>query len=329
MRLSNAGLAVLIVLLGSDARAQAIDFARTEILTQRIAPNFYALTGSPGTDPGHPEAAGGRIGALVGPDGVLLVDAQYASLTDKVLAAVKAINGGPIRFLINTHEHPDHTGGNQNFARDGTLIFARDEVRTALEQPVPPAVASAIGKAASLTDPLRLPTVTYGLGPPVKIHFDGETIDLIPLGPAHTDGDTIVRFETIDVMMIGDFYRNFGYPFVDPTHGGTIRGILAAIDLVMTLAGPKTVLVPGHGTVISRADLAPYRDMIVKTRDRVRQMINDGKSLNDVLGAKLTAPYDAAVPGALTPLPPLPLGFRTSADRFIATLYNELKATPQ
>jgi cyclase len=329
MRISNVGLAILVVLLGTEARAQGIDFARTEILTQRIAPNVYALTGSPGTDSGHPEAAGGRIGALVGPDGILLVDAQYAPLTDKVLAAVKRISSGPIRFLINTHEHPDHTGGNPNFARDGTLIFARNEVRTALEQPVPAAVASAIGKAASFTDPLRLPTVTYGLGPPVKIHFDGETVDLIPVGAAHTDGDTIVRFEKSDVMMIGDFYRNYGYPFVDPTHGGTIRGVLEAIDLVLTLAGPKTILVPGHGTVISRADLGSYRDMILKMRDRVQQMLNDGKSLNDVLDAKLTAPYDAAVPGALTPLPPLPLGFRTSADRFIATLYSELKTTPR
>jgi cyclase len=320
-------LAAALVVLGLvTARAQGIDFARTEILTEQIAPNFYVLSGSPGVDPGHPEAAGGRIGVLVGPDGVLMVDAQYAPLTEKVLTAIRKINSGPIRYLIDTHEHPDHTGGNPNFARSGTVIFAREEVREALQQPPPPAVAKAIGNAASFTDPARLPVVTYGLGSSVKIHCNGETVDLLPVRAAHTDGDTVVRFETSDVMMIGDFYRNYGYPFIDPTHGGTFQGVLEALDMVMKLAGPKTTLVPGHGTVVSRADLVAYRDMIVKVQNEVQQMINDGKSLKEVLAARLTAPYDATTAGALTPLPALPLGFATSADRFVATMYAELKA---
>lgn len=324
----SAGMAVaaLVVLSSIGARAQGIDFARTEILTRQIAPNFYVLTGSAGVDPGHPEAAGGSIGVLVGPDGVLLVDAQYAPLTDKVIAAIRKINTGPIRFLINTHEHPDHTGGNQNFARTGTLILSREEVRGALEEPPPPAVASAIGNAASFTDPARLPVVTYGLGTPVKIHFNGETIDLISVRAAHTDGDTIVWFEEVDVIMIGDFYRNYGYPFVDPTHGGSFQGVLEAVDTVMKLAGPGTRLIPGHGTIVTRADLLPYRDMIVKVQSAVRRMIDDGKGLKEVLEAKVTAPYDATIPGALTPLPGgLPLGFGTSADRFVGTIYSELK----
>jgi cyclase len=321
-----AGLAAASIFLLSevDAGAQGIDFAKTEIMTQQIAPNFYVLTGSAAVDPGHPEAAGGRIGVLAGPEGVLMVDAQYAPLTETVVAAISKINNGPIRFLIDTHEHPDHTGGNANFAHAGTLIFSREEVREELDQPPPAAVAAAIGNAASFTDPARLPVVTYGLGPPVKIHFDGETVDLISVRAAHTDGDTIVWFESIDVMMIGDFYRNYGYPFVDPTHGGSFGGVLQALDEVIKLAGPKTVLVPGHGTIVTKADLVPYRDMIIKVRSDVQHMINDGRSLTQVLQAKVTAPYDATIPGALTPLP---AGFGTSADRFVATFYTELKTT--
>jgi cyclase len=321
-----AGLAAASIFLLAEvnAAAQGIDFAKTEITTQQIAPNFYVLTGSPGVDPGHPEAAGGRIGVLAGPEGVLMVDAQYAPLTEKVTAAIAKINKGPIRFLIDTHEHPDHTGGNANFARAGTLIVSREEVREELVQPPPAAVASAIGNAASFTDPARLPVFTFGLGPPVKIHFNGETVDLISVRAAHTDGDTIVWFESIDVMMIGDFYRNYGYPFVDPTHGGSFQGVLQALDEVIKLAGPNTLLVPGHGTVVTKADLVPYRDMIIKVRTDVQQMINDGRSLTQVLQAKITAPYDATIPGALAPLP---AGFGNSADRFVATVYTELKVT--
>jgi cyclase len=321
-----AGLASASIFFLSEvnAGAQGIDFAKTEIMTQQLAPNFYVLTGSAGTDPGHPEAAGGRIGVLAGSEGVLMVDAEYAPLTEKVVAAIAKINMGPIRYLIDTHEHPDHTGGNANFARAGTIIISREEVREELDQPPPAAVAAAIGGATSFTDPARLPVVTFGLGPPVKIHFDGETVDLISVRAAHTDGDTIVWFESIDVMMIGDFYRNYGYPFVDLTHGGTLQGILQALDEVIKLAGPHTVLVPGHGTIVTKADLVPYRDMIINVRANVQHMINDGRSLPQVLQAKVTAPYDATIPGALTPLP---AGFGTSADRFVATVYTELKTT--
>ena len=149
-------------------------------------------------------------------------------------------------------------------------------------------------------------------------------MDLISVRAAHTDGDTIVWFESIDVMMIGDFYRNYGYPFVDPTHGGSFQGVLQALDEVIELAGPNTVLVPGHGTVVTKADLVPYRDMIIKVRTDVQQMINDVRSLTQVLQAKITAPYDATRPGALAPLP---AGFGNSADRFVANVYTELKIT--
>jgi cyclase len=306
--------ALLAALSASAAAAQGIPFDKIELSTEKLAPNVYVLTGSPDVDPGHPEAAGGRIGLLVGPDGVVMVDAQYAPLSDKVLAAIRRISPAPIRVLIDTHEHPDHTGGNPSFARMGAMIFAREETREELLQPLP----AAVGAAASGTDPARLPVVTYGLGNPVKLHLNGETIDLIPLKAAHTGGDTMVRFETANVIMIGDFYRNYGYPFIDPGNGGSLQGVLDAVDLTMTLAGPDTVLVPGHGSIIRRSDLVPYRAMILDVRGKVQAMIGQGKTLPEILAAKLTAPYDAKVPGGLAPLP---AGFGNSADRFVSLVY--------
>ncbi|MEP7241466.1 MAG: MBL fold metallo-hydrolase [Devosia sp.] len=324
MNYLTTALILVGLTLSTPALAQGIDYSKVEVITRQVGPNVYALTGSPDVDPGHMEAAGGRIGLLVGPDGVLMVDAQYAPLGDKVLAAIRKLSAAPIRFLIDTHEHPDHTGGNPYFAKLGALILAREETYADLVQVPPPAVQAAIGSAASFDDPARLPVATYGLGSSLKIRMDGEVVDLIAVPASHTDGDTIVRFEKANVMMIGDFYRNYGYPFVDPSHGGTIEGVLAALDLVTQLADAQTQLLPGHGSAVTVADIAPYRAMIVAVEHEVKQMIADGKSLKQVLSARLTAPYDATVPGALTPLP---AGLGTSADRFVGEIYAELAGT--
>ena len=297
--------------------AQGIDYAKIEILTEKIAPNLYMLSGSAGADPGHEDAAGGRIGILAGPDGIFMVDAQYAQITDKVAAAIRKISSDPIRFLVNTHVHPDHTAGNANFAKMGALLFAREELRE--EMLHPPARPGAANTAAA-GDPARLPVVTYGMGDPLKLHLNGEIVDLIPVRAAHTGGDTMIRFENADVIMIGDFYRNYGYPFIDTNNGGTLKGALEALDLTMKLAGPNTRLIPGHGTVIHRTDIVPYRDMILDVQAKVQKMINEGKSEREVLAAKVTAPYDAKVPGGLSPA-----GAGTSADRFVSMVYSQLK----
>lgn len=321
LRLHTAAVALGFVAFSASADAQGIDYSKISIITTQLAPRVYVLTGSPNADPGHPEGAGGRIGVLVGPEGVLMVDAQYAPLGDKVLAAIRKLSNAPIKFLIDTHEHPDHTGGNPTFAKLGATIFAREETRKELAAVPPPPVVKAIGDAADFTDPARLPSVTYGLGSPVKIYLDGETVDLIPAAASHTDGDTIVRFEQADVMMIGDFYRNYGYPFVDPSHGGTIKGVLAAIDQTLALAGPRTILAPGHGSLVTRDRLSGYRKMIADMIDKVQAQIDAGKSLKQVLAAKLTAPYDASVPGGLDVLP---AGLGSSADRFVGEIFAEL-----
>jgi cyclase len=307
-------VAIVAVSVSAWAQGQGIDFAKIEILTEKIAPNLYLLSGSAGADPAHEDAAGGRIGVLAGPDGIFMVDAQYAQITDKVVAAIRKISPEPIRFLVNTHVHGDHTAGNANFVKMGALLFAREELREELLRP------PAGGNPAPARDPARLPVVTYGMGDPVKLRLNGEIVDLIPVRAAHTGGDTMIRFENADVIMIGDFYRNYGYPFIDTNNGGTLKGALEALDETMKIAGPNTRLVPGHGTIINRTDIVPYRDMILGVEAKVQQLINEGKSEQEVLAAKVTAPYDAKVPGGL-----LPAGAGTSADRFVSMVYSQLK----
>src|SRR5437762_11521111 len=291
--------------------AQGIQYDKIEIKTEKIAPNLYMLSGSENVDPGHPDGAGGRIGVLAGPDGILMVDAQYLQVGDKVLAAIRKIDPGPIRFLVNTHIHPDHTAGNPTFAKLGAVIFAREELREGMLR-------------TQGGDPARLPIITYGMGEPVRFRMNGETVELIPVRAAHTGGDTIVRFVNADVIMIGDFYRNFGYPFIDTNNGGSLKGALEGLELTMKMAGPNTRLIPGHGTYINRTDIVPYRDMMLDVQRRVLQLVAQGKTLQEVLAAKVTSAYDAKVPGGL-----LPAGAAgTSADRFVSMVYAQVKATP-
>jgi glyoxylase-like metal-dependent hydrolase (beta-lactamase superfamily II) len=208
--MKRTGFAIHVVVLGlatavpGAVLGQAIDYDKIQIQTEKIAPNLYMLSGSAGLDANHEDAAGGRIGVLAGPDGILMVDAQYGQLADKVAAAVKRISATPIRYLVNTHIHIDHTGGNAAFAKMGATIFAREELRE--EMLHPPAQAN--GNPAPQRDSAGLPVVTYGMGPPVKFHMNAEIVDLIPIRAAHTGGDTIIRFENANIIMIGDFYRN-------------------------------------------------------------------------------------------------------------------------
>jgi len=304
-----AGLAATS--LSASAFAQEMDFNKVEIITEKLGPNVYMLTGSSGLDPSHEDAAGGRIGLLAGPDGIFMIDSQYVQLTDKVLAAVRKINTGPIRYLVNTHIHRDHTAGNAFFAKQGAVILAREELRDGMVR------LSKLPNAASnpIADPAGFPVITYGMGPPLKFHMNDEIVDLIPIRAAHTGGDTNIKFEKANVLFIGDFYRNYGYPFIDINNGGTLKGMLEGLDATMKSADANTVIVPGHGTLIKRDDMIPYRDMLVAVSDKVQQLINQGKTEKEVVAAKLTAPYDAKTAG----------GTDSSADRFVSAVYQQLK----
>jgi cyclase len=307
--LLSVGLAV--TLLSTSASAQTMDFDKVQIITEQLGPNVYMLTGSSGLDPSHEDAAGGRIGVLAGPDGVLMVDAQYAQLNDKVLAAVRKISSGPIRYLVNTHIHRDHTAGNAFFAKQGALIFAREELR---DQMV--ALSKAPNAASNpVADPAGFPIVTYDMGPGAKINMNGEVAHFIPVRAAHTGGDTMIKFEKSNVIFIGDFYRNYGYPFIDIRNGGSLKGMLEGCDATYNAADADTKLIPGHGTIIKRDAILPYKEMILAVSEKVRQMIAQGKSEQEVLAAKVTAPFDAKTAG----------GTDVSAERFVSELYQEIK----
>ncbi len=289
-------------------------------VTAKMSPNLFVLHGSEGLDPAHPEASGGRVMTLFGPDGVLLVDSQNRQVAEKTLQAIRSFTDAPIRVLVNTHIHSDHTGANAFFARQGALIFAQGNLRAEMLRPP----RRANGQPAPAPDLAGIPVATYDYSaaasgqPAVSFDMNGETVDFIPMMPSHTAGDTIVRFRKADVIYVEDFYRNFGYPYADQANGGSIRGMLDAIDLIERLAGPDTTLVPGHGTLVRKGDLLPYRAMLVDIMAKVKMLRDQGKSLNDVLAANLTAPYDKTTQGDT----------QQSKDRFITEAYDEVKDFP-
>ena len=284
-------------------------------VTAKLAPNLYILQGSPGLDTNHPDAAGGRVAVLFGPDGILMVDSQDEELHEKLLAAIRTFSSAPIRFLINSHIHSDHTGGDPFFAKQGAVIFSREELRD--EMLHPPRQGNTA--PAPAIDPAGVPVVTYPLGTPgvpaITIHLNGEVVDFIPVPASHTGGDTVIRFQHANAIYIGDFYRNFGYPFADQTNGGSITGMITAIDMIANIAAPDTTLITGHGTLVKKADLLPYRAMVLDILAKTKKLAEQGKSLDDILAANLTAPYDATTNGD-TP---------ASKSRFITEVYNEVK----
>lgn len=278
---------------------QQIDFSKVEIKTTKIADDFYTLEGQ-----------GGTISVLTGPDGVLLVDSQFAPLTEKLVAAIKKISDKPIRFLIDTHVHGDHTGGNENFAKLGVTIFARDQLRTRLAHPNP----AADGTPGKPAPALALPVVTYDA--PVTIHLDGEDVRLLPLRNAHTDGDTLVSFPKHDILAVGDYFRSVGYPVVDIKNGGSLAGILDALASTIGRAGPNTKIIPGHGPIVDRNALVAQRDLILAVRDKVAELVAQNKTIEEVIAAKPTAQFDSIVPQSTA----------QSSERFVKWLYDELKA---
>jgi cyclase len=285
---------------------------------EKMSPNLFVLHGSEGLDPAHPDGSGGRAMALFGPDGVLMVDTQNRQVAEKTLAALRTFADGPIRVLVNTHVHSDHTGANAFFAKQGALIYAQENLRNEMVRPPRRA------PNAPPIDMAGVPLATYNYNPDkpgeaaVTFHMNGEIVDFIPMPPSHTAGDTIVRFRNANVIYIEDFYRNFGYPFADHSNGGSLKGMLDAVDLIRRLANDNTTLVPGHGTLIKKDDLLPYRAMVADVLTRVTALRNEGKKLKDVLAANITAPYDGKTMGD-TP---------QSRDRFITEAYDEARDFP-
>ena len=307
-RISGAMLATLF-LMAVSANAQGmgaapaaapapVDYSKVQIKTTKLSGNLYALVGM-----------GGTTGALVGPDGVLLVDTQFAPLTDKIVAAVRQISNSPIRFVLNTHFHSDHIGGNENLGKMGAVIFSRDELRQSLITPGPGINGAHIDPSPAAA----LPLVTYHGG--LTLHLNGEEVSAIPIPHAHTDGDSIVVFHAADVIMTGDIFRSIGYPLADVGNGGSLNGLIDGAGIILGLAGPNTKIVPGHGLTMDRAAVMAWKDMMMLVRDRVTEMIRQGKTVNEAVAAHITADFDAR-----TAQP------ADAGNRFIAQVYAELKA---
>ena len=257
--------------------------------------NLAVLHGSPGLDTTHPDAAGGRVMALYGSDGILMVDSQDEELTRKTIDTIHTLSREPIRILVTSHAHPDHSGGMAIVQKQGAVLFGQEDLRREMMPTGSPADSTA--------GPMALPMATYRYDPAnkgkpaVTIHMNGETVDFIPMMPSHLGADTIIKFEKANVIYIEDFYRNFGYPFADQANGGSINGMVEAIDMMGSLSDDNTVLVPGHGTLIHRKDLQPYRAMLIDILAKVKNLVDQGKTLDEVLAANLTAPYDANTAG--------------------------------
>ncbi|HLH43310.1 MAG TPA: MBL fold metallo-hydrolase [Bryobacteraceae bacterium] len=293
------GFAGFLGVLAATAQAQQQqDFSKVEIKTTKLTDHFYTLEGQ-----------GGTIGVLTGPDGVFMVDTQFAPLSEKIIAAIKKVsNSAPIKYVVNTHVHGDHTGGNENLAKTGAVLLSRTELRYRLAHPAP----AANGTPGTPAPIGALPAITYD--GPVTFHMNGEEIDLIPIPHAHTDGDTLVRFVNNDIIMTGDFYRSIQYPNIDRANGGSLKGMLDGLALVIGLAGPKTKIIPGHGEIVDRNAVMTHRDMILAIRDKIAPLVAQGKSQQEVLAMKPTADFDAKVPQP-----------GTTADRFVTQVYQELK----
>lgn len=255
------------------AQAQPPD---TTVRTETIAPGIHVLVGQ-----------GGNIGVSAGPDGVFLIDDQYAVMTESVAAAIKALHPEMPRFLLNTHWHGDHTGGNENLAKLGSVIVAHEQVRTRMstEQFV-----SFLQRTEPAAPPVALPIVTFSDG--VTFHLNGDEIQCSHVPNAHTDGDVFVYFRKADVLHTGDLFFRM-YPFIDISSGGSISGLIAAVDRLLTVAGDNTRIIPGHGPLANRADLVEYRHMLVMTSGRIRALIQAGKTPDEAVAAKPNADFDA------------------------------------
>jgi cyclase len=280
--LSVALIAAALTMSPRVTNAQQQDFSAVQIHTHRVAGTFSYLEGS-----------GGNIGVSVGDDGVVMIDDQFAPLTDKILAAIHSLSSGDIRFLINTHVHPDHTGGNANFGRMGIVILARDAVRVRLMANSP--------KEA-------LPILTFS--DQITIHLNGEDVRVIPVAPAHTDGDSYVYFTGSDVIHSGDVFRTTGFPYIDLANGGTLQGTLDALGVLVGLAGPNTKIVPGHGVPSTRADVTEFRDMILDVKNRVAAMVARGMTYEQVAAANPTGAYAQK--------------WTDSPERFLRAVYSEV-----
>jgi len=292
-----AAMAASVVLSQAPSRLRAQNFDTVQVTSTKVAGNVHMLVGS-----------GGNIGLMAGDDAAFVVDDQFAPLTPKILAAIRAITPQPVRFVMNTHWHFDHTGGNENMGQAGALIFAQENVRKRMstEQFI-----EALNRKQPASPRGALPVITFT--DTVSFHLNGDSIVVFHVAPAHTDGDAMVMFTKANVVHTGDVFVSAGFPFVDRSSGGTIHGIIAATERLLTVTNAETKIIPGHGPLADRARVKAYHDMLVVMRDRMGKEVAAKHTVDQVLASKITAEYDK--------------DWATNRERFLRILYQELSTT--
>jgi glyoxylase-like metal-dependent hydrolase (beta-lactamase superfamily II) len=280
------------------AAAQDQDFSKVQMKVTKVAGNVYMLQG-----------AGGNIGASVGDDGIVIVDDQYAPLAEKIQAALKGITDKPVRFIINTHYHGDHTGGNAYFQKQAPII-AHDNVRKRLESGGPLGNGASVHRDMKPAPREALPIITFDHD--VTVHLNGEDIRALFFPAGHTDGDSIIFFPKSNVVHMGDDFVTYGFPFIDVDSGGSIDGMIDAVEKVIAQLPPDVKVIPGHGPVSSLDDMRAYLTMLKATRDVVAKALTNGNSLDQMKKAKLLDPWKKYA------------GDFISEDAFLETIYNSL-----
>lgn len=269
----------LILVLGfavAPALTAQQDFSQVKITVVPVVPGVYMLQGS-----------GGNIGLSVGKDDAFVIDDEYAPLTDRIRAAIATVTPKPVRFVVNTHWHGDHTGGNENMANGGAILVAQENVRRRMST----AQFNEFFKNKTPASPsAALPVITFSDG--ISFYVNGDSVQVTHVKNAHTDGDAIVTFRGANVVHMGDTYFNGIYPYIDVSSGGSLTGIIAAADRVLSMTDESTKIIPGHGALGNRASLMEYRKVMVSVRDRVSTLIAKKRTLQQVISAKPLADYD-------------------------------------
>lgn len=270
--------AIAALVTAAPASAQQ-DLSKVEVKVERIAPGVAVLFG-----------AGGNIGLSYGADGNIIVDDQYAPLSEKIVAAIATVDPDPVRFVVNTHWHGDHTGGNEAMGRRGAVILAHSNVRTRMSSEQ---FIAALGDKVPASPAGALPVVTFEDG--VALHLNGDTLHVVHVAHAHTDGDSLVHWQQANVLHMGDtFFNKVTLPFIDLSSGGSIDGLIAAADKGLAMSNEATRIIPGHGPVASRAELAAYRAMLVDIRAKVAAGIAAKRTLAQIQATKPAERYGMA-----------------------------------
>lgn len=268
-----AGLAT-VTMMASHARAQI--GRNVEIKPMLVAENVYMVTGQ-----------GGNMGLSVGDDGAFLIDDQFAPLSELIMEAIAEVSKEPVKFVVNTHWHGDHTGGNENFGKAGAIIVAHDQVRAQMSVEH---FMEAFNRRVEPSPPGALPTITFS--DTLTMHWNGDEIHIEHLDPAHTDGDSFIVFRGANVIHMGDTFFNGMYPYIDTSTGGNIDGMINAAERVLELTNENTKIIPGHGPLATPKDLRGYRDMLQAARDEIAALLEKGMTKDEIIAAKPTAALD-------------------------------------